>query len=61
MVIATKVNAERVYYNYGGQLPPVTLEPEPVVPPSASHLGTAADLGVLARNLRKSLYEASYP
>ena len=37
MVIATKVNAERVYYNYGGQLPPVTLETEPVAPPSASH------------------------
>ncbi|HEX5478437.1 MAG TPA: hypothetical protein VFY79_01825 [Dehalococcoidia bacterium] len=34
MVTATKVNAERVYYNYDGQLPPVTLEPEPVVPPS---------------------------
>ncbi len=34
MVIATKVNAERVYYNYQGNLPPVTLEPEPVVPPS---------------------------
>jgi len=33
MVIATKVNTERVYYNYGGQLPPVTLEPEPVAPP----------------------------
>ena len=36
MVTATKVNAERVYYNYDGQLPPVTLEPEPVVPPSPS-------------------------
>ncbi len=34
MVIATKVNAERVYYNYGGQLPPVTLEAEPVTPPA---------------------------
>ncbi len=33
MVIATKVNTERVYYNYGGNLPPVTLEPEPVTPP----------------------------
>jgi len=34
MVTATRVNAERVYYNYGGQLPPVTLEPEPVLAPS---------------------------
>ncbi|MBF6600186.1 MAG: hypothetical protein IVW36_06725 [Dehalococcoidia bacterium] len=34
MVIATKVNSERVYHNYAGQLPPVTLEPEPVEPPS---------------------------
>ena len=33
MVTTTKVNTERVYYNYGGQLPPVTLEPEPVQPP----------------------------
>jgi len=33
MVIAGKVNTERVYYNYGGKLPPVTLEPEPVAPP----------------------------
>ncbi|TAK62037.1 MAG: hypothetical protein EPO22_07845 [Dehalococcoidia bacterium] len=34
MVTATRVNAERVYYNYGGQLPPVTLEPEPVLAPA---------------------------
>ncbi len=34
MVVATKVNTERVYYNYDGNLPPVTLEPEPVTPPS---------------------------
>jgi isopropylmalate/homocitrate/citramalate synthase len=33
MVVGTKVNTERVYYNFKGQLPPVTLEPEPVVPP----------------------------
>jgi isopropylmalate/homocitrate/citramalate synthase len=33
MVIATKVNAERVYYNFQGQLPPVRLEAEPVAPP----------------------------
>ena len=35
MVTATKVNAERVYYNYEGKLPPVTLDPEPVTPPPA--------------------------
>ncbi len=34
MVVGTKVNAERVYHNYQGQLPPVGLEVEPVVPPS---------------------------
>jgi isopropylmalate/homocitrate/citramalate synthase len=33
MVVGTKVNTERVYYNYGGLLPPVTLEPQPVSPP----------------------------
>jgi len=36
MVVATKVNTERVYHNFQGQLPPVTLEAEPVVPPSAA-------------------------
>ncbi|HZP57620.1 MAG TPA: 2-isopropylmalate synthase [Dehalococcoidia bacterium] len=34
MVTQTRVNSERVYYNYGGKLPPVTLEPEPVTPPA---------------------------
>lgn len=34
MVTATRVNAEAVYYNYQGELPPVILEPEPVTPPS---------------------------
>ncbi|MBI5288712.1 MAG: hypothetical protein HY873_07035, partial [Chloroflexi bacterium] len=36
MVVATKVNTERVYHNFQGQLPPVTLEAEPVVPPTAA-------------------------
>ncbi len=36
MVIATKVNSARVYYNYDGQLPPVTLEAEPVTPPASA-------------------------
>lgn len=36
MVVGTRVNTERVYYNYGGGLPPVTLEPEPVTPPAAA-------------------------
>jgi len=35
MVVGTKVNTERVYYSYGGNLPPVELEPEPALPPSA--------------------------
>ncbi|HEY7801911.1 MAG TPA: hypothetical protein VIE40_04500 [Dehalococcoidia bacterium] len=34
MVTATKINSERVYHNYNGQLPPVTLETEPVEPAS---------------------------
>lgn len=34
MVTGTRVNAERVYHNYGGKLPPVTLEAEPVLAPS---------------------------
>src|SRR3990172_5032209 len=33
-MVATRVNPERVYYNYEGRLPPVELEPEPVLPPS---------------------------
>ena len=33
MVTKTEVNAERVYYNYHGQMPPVTLEPEPATLP----------------------------
>jgi len=33
MVTATKVNAERVYYNFDGKLPPVPMEKEPVLPP----------------------------
>ena len=36
MAVATKVNTERVYHNFQGQLPPVTLEAEPVVPPTAA-------------------------
>ena len=36
MVVAAKVNSARVYYNYDGHLPPDTLEPEPVTPPSAA-------------------------
>jgi isopropylmalate/homocitrate/citramalate synthase len=36
MVVATKVNTERVYYNFQGQLPPVTMEPDPVLPPAPS-------------------------
>ncbi len=36
MVVAAKVNSARVYYNYEGQLPPVTLEREPVTPPAAA-------------------------
>src|SRR5438552_452617 len=34
MVVGTRINTERVYYNFDGQLPPVTLEPDPVTPPS---------------------------
>jgi isopropylmalate/homocitrate/citramalate synthase len=34
MVTTTRVNAERVYYNFDGKLPPVTMEPEPAQPPS---------------------------
>ena len=30
MVVETKVNAKRVYYNFRGSLPPVTLEEQPV-------------------------------
>ena len=34
MVTATKVNSERVYYNFDGKLPPIPMEDEPVLPPS---------------------------
>ena len=33
MVTKESVNAERVYYNYEGQIPPVKLEAEPATPP----------------------------
>ncbi|MCH8200597.1 MAG: hypothetical protein IIB85_01605 [Chloroflexi bacterium] len=33
MVTATKVNSERVYYNFDGKLPPIPMEDEPVIPP----------------------------
>jgi isopropylmalate/homocitrate/citramalate synthase len=33
MVTATTVNAERVYYNFDGKLPPIPMEDEPVLPP----------------------------
>ena len=33
MVTATQVNAERVYYNFDGKLPPIPMEDEPVLPP----------------------------
>jgi isopropylmalate/homocitrate/citramalate synthase len=34
LVTATKVNTERVYYNYQGKLPPIPLESEPALPPA---------------------------
>jgi isopropylmalate/homocitrate/citramalate synthase len=34
LVTATKVNTERVYYNYHGELPPIPMELEPVLPPA---------------------------
>ena len=38
MVTATKINAERVYYNFDGKLPPVPTEDEPVTPPPVDEL-----------------------
>ena len=38
MVTATKVNAERVYYNFDGKLPPVPMEDEPATPPADAGL-----------------------
>jgi isopropylmalate/homocitrate/citramalate synthase len=38
MVVGTPVNTERVYYNYGGELPPVLLEQTPVEPPAADDM-----------------------
>ena len=35
MVTQAKINSERVYYNYHGQMPPVELEPEPATVPTA--------------------------
>lgn len=34
MVTKESVNAERVYYNYDGKIPPVKLESEPATPPA---------------------------
>ncbi len=33
MVTAATINAERVYYNFDGKLPPVPMEDEPATPP----------------------------
>ncbi|MGB2694366.1 MAG: hypothetical protein WBD55_04165 [Dehalococcoidia bacterium] len=33
MVTATKINTERVYYNFDGKLPPIPMEEEPATPP----------------------------
>ncbi|MCH7488855.1 MAG: hypothetical protein IIB23_04420, partial [Chloroflexi bacterium] len=33
MVTATTINAEPVYYNFDGKLPPIPMEDEPVLPP----------------------------
>lgn len=33
MVTATQVNAERVYYNFNGKLPPIPMEERPATPP----------------------------
>jgi len=38
MVTATKVNAERVYYNFQGKLPPAPIEEEPARPPAVDDL-----------------------
>ena len=38
MVTATKVNAERVYYNFEGKLPPIPMEEEPARPPQTDDL-----------------------
>ena len=38
MVTATKVNAERVYYNFQGKLPPIPMEEEPAQPPAVEDL-----------------------
>ena len=60
--LATKVNAERVYYNYGGQLPPVTLDPEPVTPPPSpdgtSKLITDTTLRDGAQDSRLAIFPA---
>jgi isopropylmalate/homocitrate/citramalate synthase len=34
MVTATKINTERVYYNFNGKLPPIPVEDEPARPPA---------------------------
>ncbi|MEX1254702.1 MAG: hypothetical protein WEE64_10210 [Dehalococcoidia bacterium] len=38
MVTATKINTERVYYNYQGNLPPIPMEEQPATPPPVDDL-----------------------
>jgi isopropylmalate/homocitrate/citramalate synthase len=38
LTTTTKVNTERVYYNYQGKLPPIPMEDEPAQPPAADDL-----------------------
>ncbi|MDZ4278688.1 MAG: hypothetical protein U1B78_06065, partial [Dehalococcoidia bacterium] len=33
MVTATRINSERVYYNFDGKLPPIPMEEQPATPP----------------------------
>src|SRR3990170_4352905 len=35
---ATRINTERVYYNYQGKLPPILMEEQPATPPPADDL-----------------------
>jgi isopropylmalate/homocitrate/citramalate synthase len=57
MVTESKVNAERVYYNFEGRMPPVTLEEEPAPLP----LGDTEPRLITDTTLRDGAQDARFP
>jgi isopropylmalate/homocitrate/citramalate synthase len=57
MVTKETVNAERVYYNFKGEIPPVTLDPEPAAVPA----GQAEPKLITDTTLRDGAQDSRFP